>query len=252
MQPYNRTWVLLGTAILWIGWYGFNAGSALGANMAAVTAALTTSLAAASAMCTWMVLDVERGGKPTLIGGCTGALCGLVGITPAAGYVTLFGSFVIGIIATLCSYAFINVIKPRLHVDDALDAFGCHGVSGIVGSLLTGFFCHAQCQWVTARQRPVLRRGMAAGGQSADRHRSVDCAGRWLTALICIVLRRFIPMRVAAHDEAVGLDISEHGEVADERSQNEVLQYPDEFIGQLGGFAPKPSRGRRQPPKSSH
>lgn len=249
VRPYNRTWVLLGTAILWIGWYGFNAGSALGANMAAVTAALTTSLAAATALCTWMLLDVWHGGKPTLIGGCTGALCGLVGITPAAGDVTLFGSFVIGVMATLCSYGFINVLKPRLHIDDALDAFGCHGVSGIAGSLLTGFFATRSVNG----QLPVS--GLFYGGgwqlplnQLIGTGASIVLAGG-LTALICVILRRFVPMRVPATEEAVGLDIGEHGEIADDSNQNDVLRYPDEFIGQLGGFSPKSEHRHSQPPK---
>lgn len=238
-RPYSRAWILLGTAILWIGWYGFNAGSALAANMAAVTAALTTSIAAASAMCTWMALDVKRTGKPTLIGACTGALCGLVGITPATGYVTAFGSFVIGICATLASFSFVTWVKPRLHVDDTLDAFGCHGVSGIVGSILTGAFA-------TKAVDPALpESGILYGG--SWHLLGVQLLGTGITialvtvmaTIIVLGLRRITPMRVSAADEALGLDLAEHGESeGDLPPTADVLRYPDEFIGQLGGFAP--------------
>ncbi|WP_155286934.1 ammonium transporter [Lacticaseibacillus zhaodongensis] len=239
-EPYSRAWILLGTAILWIGWYGFNAGSALAANMAAVTAALTTSIAAASAMCTWMLLDIHRGGKPTLIGVCTGALCGLVGITPAAGYVTAFGSFAIGVCSTLASFGFVNYLKPRLHIDDTLDAFGCHGVSGIIGSVLTGAFASKSVA-------PSLSaNGLFYGG--GWHLLLVQLLGTGITialvaimaTVIVLVLRKITPMRVSAAEEALGLDLAEHGESEGERpATSDVLRYPDEFIGQLGGFAPQ-------------
>lgn len=240
-MPYNRPWVLLGTAILWIGWYGFNAGSALGVNHAAITAALTTSVAAASALVGWMVLDVYRTGKPTLIGVCTGALCGLVGITPAAGYVTCAGAAAIGMLATLTSYCFVQFVKPRLGVDDTLDAFGCHGVSGIVGSILTGVFASKDVA------PTIARGGLLYGG---GLHLLViQILGTLLTvvlvagvvAIITVLLRRMVPMRVGRREEQIGLDIGEHGETADYTVEpggdpSEVLDYPDEFTGQLGGF----------------
>ena len=238
--PNNRPWVLLGTAILWIGWYGFNAGSALAANAIAVNAALTTSLAAASALVTWMCLDVYKHGKPTLIGVCTGALCGLVGVTPACGYVTLFGSFMIGICATATSYFFIEYLKPRLKIDDALDAFGCHGVSGIVGSILTGVFA------TKAANPAIAENGLAYGG--GWHLFGIQIAGTLVTILlvgimaivITLVLKHFIPMRVTQHDEALGLDIAEHGEVAESSDvDSDVLRYPDEFLGQMRGFDPR-------------
>ncbi|GKS82450.1 ammonium transporter [Ligilactobacillus pabuli] len=139
-EHYNLAWVLLGTAILWIGWYGFNAGSAFGMDNVAINAFLTTTVATAVAMLTWLGLEVYFQGQPTLVGVCTGALCGLVGITPGTGYVTNTGAFFIGMLCTISSYCFVNFIKPRLKFDDPLDAFGCHGVSGIVGSILVGAF----------------------------------------------------------------------------------------------------------------
>lgn len=237
-HPYNRPWVLLGTAILWIGWYGFNAGSALAANDQAIIAALTTSVGAASAMCAWMLLDVWRKGKPTLLGTCTGALCGLVGITPATGYVTVAGATAIGIMATFASYAFVTVVKPRAHIDDALDAFGCHGVSGIVGSILTGVFASKTVN------KTIAEGGILGGG--SWHLLWVQLAGTGITIavvallvlLITFGLSKLMPMRVSPAAERAGLDISEHGETADYSvpKQSEVLAYPEEFVGQIRGF----------------
>ncbi|MFT8812018.1 MAG: ammonium transporter, partial [Liquorilactobacillus satsumensis] len=157
-EHYNMPWVLLGTTILWIGWYGFNAGSALGMNEVAVQAFLTTTVATAAALVIWMVLDMLIVGKPTLEGVCTGTICGLVGITPAAGFVTAAGAFWIGACSTLVSFCFITYIKPKLKYDDPLDAFGCHGVSGIVGSILTGAFA------TKAANSSLTQNGLFYGG----------------------------------------------------------------------------------------
>ncbi|WP_201331517.1 ammonium transporter, partial [Lactobacillus nasalidis] len=134
-QAYSLPWVLLGTAILWLGWYGFNAGSAFGMNSVALTACLTTTVAAASSMMTWLLLEESLTGKVSLDGICTGTLCGLVGITPGAGYESCVGALFTGALCSLASYFFISRVKGKLSFDDPLDAFGCHGVSGIVGSL---------------------------------------------------------------------------------------------------------------------
>ncbi|WP_413627773.1 ammonium transporter [Fructilactobacillus vespulae] len=139
-SPANLSWVVLGTSMLWVGWYGFNAGSALGMNGIAMQAMLTTTVATATAMLVWICLDVFMKRNASLIGICTGAVCGLVAITPACGYVTISGAMAIGLVATATSYFFINEIKPIIKVDDTLDAFGCHGISGIVGSIMTGLF----------------------------------------------------------------------------------------------------------------
>ena len=141
---YNLPWILLGTTFLWIGWYGFNAGSALGINNVALQAFMTTTIATASAMVSWMVLETIHGNHPDMVGICTSALCGLVGVTPAARYVTHVGAFMIGILCSLVSFIYITFIKPHLKYDDPLDAFGCHDVSGIISSILVGFFATAK------------------------------------------------------------------------------------------------------------
>lgn len=237
-QHYNILWVLLGTAILWIGWYGFNAGSALAMNGTAVQAFLTTTVATATSMMTWMVVDMLTKGKPTLVGVCTGTLCGLVGITPACGYVTVSGAFWIGLLATLTSYGFISLLKPRLGIDDALDAFGCHGVSGMVGSILTGLFASKQIN------PTIALNGMFYGGGFKLFGLQLLATGFTIafTTIMCIViiviLKRFVKMRVDAQEEELGLDQGEHGEVADYTVQmstklTDIQHHSAEFQGQL-------------------
>lgn len=239
---YNLPWVLLGTAILWIGWYGFNAGSALAVNSVAMQAAITSTVATATAMVVWMGLDLWTTGKPTLVGVCTGTLCGLVGITPAAGYVTVLGSVAIGACATLTSYAFITLLKPRLGVDDTLDAFGCHGASGIVGSLLTGVFA------TKSVNAAVVTNGLAYGGgwhllgvQTLATGFTIIFVAA-MGSLLIWGLKAVFPMRVNAVEERLGLDEGEHGERADYTvGLNAKLgaftadqeKYAPEFKGQL-------------------
>lgn len=246
---YNLPWVLLGTAILWIGWYGFNAGSALGVNNVAVQATITTTVATATAMVAWMFLDMfTKNGKPTLVGVCTGTLCGLVGITPAAGYVTIVGAFFIGLAGTLASYFFVNVLKDWIGVDDALDAFGCHGVSGIVGSILTGLFA-------TKSVNPSLSgNGLFYGGGwhmfliqlTATLGTIIFVA--IMGSIIIKVMQLFMPMRVDRREEELGLDMGEHGEEADyavefsddmDRYRSDMNQYSAEFQGQTGKLGKK-------------
>ncbi|MFD1319172.1 ammonium transporter [Loigolactobacillus zhaoyuanensis] len=235
IQHYNLPWVLLGTTILWIGWYGFNAGSALAINSVALQAALTTTVATATGMIAWMTVDIFMLGRPTLVGVCTGTLCGLVGITPAAGYVTLTGAFWIGILAVAASYTFITVLKPRIGVDDALDAFGCHGVSGIMGSIVTGLFATKS---VNAK---IPENGLFYGG--GFKLLGMQLLGTVLTiifvAVMCVVLisllRLVVPMRVAAAEEDLGLDQGEHGESVDYLVKNDrdFRNYRAEFKGQM-------------------
>lgn len=136
----NPLWILMGTVLLWIGWYGFNAGSALAVSSQAINAFFTTTIAACSALITWIVLEEIFKKQVSLSGICTGSICGLVGITPGTGYVTVFGSFLIGIVSAIGSFYFMNYLKYRLHLNDYLDIFGCHGVSGIIGSICVGLF----------------------------------------------------------------------------------------------------------------
>ncbi|MCK8607067.1 ammonium transporter [Apilactobacillus ozensis] len=239
---YNLPWILLGTTILWIGWYGFNAGSAFGLNNVAMQATVTTTVAAAASMVSWVILDIIFVKKPQLIGACTGTLCGLVGITPSAGYVTVFGSFIIGICATLASYLFVNYLKAKIGVDDALDAFGCHGVSGILGSIMTGLFA------TKSVNSAVIHNGLFYGG--GFKLLGVQTFATVLTilfvaiftAIIILFLKLFMPMRVNHKDEVVGLDRSEHGEDADytveisdgiDERKRDMYLHSDEFQGQF-------------------
>jgi len=237
-QHYNILWVLLGTAILWIGWYGFNAGSALAMNDVAIQAFLTTTVATATSMMTWMVMDMVTKGKPTLVGVCTGTLCGLVGITPACGYVTAAGAFWIGLIATLTSYGFITLLKPRLGIDDALDAFGCHGVSGIVGSILTGVFATKTVNPTISLNGLLYGGGIKLFGIQVLATVFTIAFTTGLCMLIIIVLKRVVKMRVGVDEEKLGLDQGEHGEVADytvpmSSQLTEFERHSDEFKGQL-------------------
>lgn len=241
-KHYNLSWVLLGTAILWIGWYGFNAGSALSVNSVAMQATMTSTVSAATAMMVWMLLDMHFVGKPQLGGVCTGTLCGLVGITPAAGYVTIVGSVVIGIVATVVSYCYVNFLKERIGVDDTLDAFGCHGVSGIVGSIMTGLLA------TKSVNSAVVHNGLFYGGGMqlfVTQIIATLCTVIFVSVagfIIIKVLGHFMPMRVSKADEERGLDITEHGEAADymvsygekglEHSRD--IEYnADEFKGQI-------------------
>ncbi|GAB6093111.1 ammonium transporter [Furfurilactobacillus curtus] len=242
-HPYNLPWVLCGTAILWVGWYGFNAGSALAINQIAVTAMLTTTVATASAMVVWLILEMTLRGKVSLPGICTGTLCGLVGITPAAGYVTVAGAFWIGMLATLASYGFVHYLKAKIGIDDVLDAFGCHGVAGITGSILTGVFATRQVN------HSILRNGLLYGGGWQLFGRQL--IGTGLTVVIVAVastvvvmgLRLVISMRVSPAAERLGLDESEHGEHVDdsENSMREIAQHQTEFAGQLARLNTEPN-----------
>ena len=140
MAPHNITFVFMGTAFLWLGWFGFNAGSGLCADGIAANAFLVTHLATCVAALTWMAIDWIYNKKPTTVGACTGAVSGLVAITPAAGSTGILGAFFIGLITPIVCFYMVAVIKPKLKYDDTLDAFGVHGVGGIIGSILTGVF----------------------------------------------------------------------------------------------------------------
>ena len=140
LLPHNLGYTAIGAALLWFGWFGFNAGSALTAGGLAGSAFLVTNTATAAALLSWIIIDVVKTGKPTLLGGLSGAIAGLVAITPAAGFVTVPAAIIIGFIASIFSYYAISTIKNRFGYDDALDVFGIHGISGIWGALATGIF----------------------------------------------------------------------------------------------------------------
>ncbi len=207
---HNIPFVMLGMALLWLGWFGFNAGSALAADGLAAHAFVTTAISAATAMLVWMGLDLLNSGKPTLIGACTGVVAGLVGITPAAGYVPVWAAFVIGAFVSPVCYGGILLIKKKLKIDDSLDAFGCHGIGGIFGGLMTGLFADPAVNGVSG-----LCFGDVAqlGRQALSIVISIAIAV--VGSLICIgIVRTFTKLRVEKKHELMGLDVSEHGENA--------------------------------------
>jgi len=207
---HNIPFVMLGMALLWFGWFGFNAGSALAADGLAAHAFVTTAISAAAAMLSWMALDVLFSRKPTLIGACTGVVAGLVGITPAAGFVPIWAAFIIGFLVSPVCYGGILLIKKRLKIDDSLDAFGCHGIGGIFGGLMTGLFADP-----AVNETAGLFFGDVAqlGRQALAIVISIAIAV--VGTLICAsIVRVFTTLRVEKKHELTGLDISEHGENA--------------------------------------
>ncbi len=213
MTPHNITFVFLGTAFLWLGWFGFNAGSGLNADGIAANAFLVTHLATCVAALTWMTVDWIHNKKPTTVGACTGAVSGLVAITPAAGTVDIFGAFFIGLITPLICFYMVAVIKPRFKYDDTLDAFGVHGIGGIVGSILTGVFA---TQFISGE-------GGLKGALYGDWHQlwiqiiatviSIVFSAV-MTYILFKITDRLVGIRVDKRVEEEGLDIYEHGESA--------------------------------------
>ena len=213
MTPHNVTLVFMGTSFLWLGWFGFNAGSGLGADGLAANAFLVTHLATCVAALTWMVIDWTLHKKPTTVGTCTGAVAGLVAITPAAGTVDIAGAICIGLISSMVCFYMVAVVKPRLGYDDTLDAFGVHGIGGIVGSVLTGVFA---TQFISGPEGPQ-------GALYGDWHQLwvqvlatvISIAfSAVMTWILFLVTDRLAGIRVDKRVEEEGLDIYEHGESA--------------------------------------
>jgi Amt family ammonium transporter len=200
--PAKIPYVLLGTGMLWFGWFGFNAGSALAANETAVTAFLTTNTASAAAMLAWLFLDTLRGRKPSATGACIGAVVGLVAITPAAGFVDVGSSLLIGALAATISNFAVSLVR-RVGVDDALDVFPCHGLGGAVGMMLTAVF--AKDVGLIAGKTALLGTHFLALAIVA----AFPFGGAYLLYMFA---DRMIPMRVTDEDEKVGLDLSQHDE----------------------------------------
>lgn len=199
--PHNVPLVLLGAGLLWFGWMGFNAGSALAASQTAGLAFLTTLIAPAAAMLTWLGLESSRG-KPTAVGAATGLVVGLVAITPACAFVSPWAAVIVGAAGAAASYGAVQ-LKHRLGADDTLDVFACHGIAGIVGALLTGALA-----WTTGQGRPV-------GEQMAIQLLSVAASLVWAGAGSFILLKLVsvvMPLRIPASQEVGGIDISAHSE----------------------------------------
>ncbi|MDR2350969.1 MAG: ammonium transporter [Deltaproteobacteria bacterium] len=209
---HNVPFVALGAALLWFGWYGFNAGSALAADGLAAHAFLTTSFATAGGLLSWIFIDILRKRKPSLISACTGIVAGLVAITPAAGFVPVWSSIIIGFTAGPICYYVIVFVKKSLKFDDALDAFGCHGIGGIWGGLMTGLFASPAVN-AAAGNGLFFGEFKQFGAQIAAILITIAIA--IVGTLICVALTRlFTSLRVEKRDELIGLDLSQHGENA--------------------------------------
>jgi Amt family ammonium transporter len=210
MPPHSMVMTLIGASLLWVGWFGFNAGSNLEATGGAAVAMINTFVAPAAAVLTWMIAERLVSGKPSLLGGASGAVAGLVAITPAAGSSGVIGAIFLGAVASLACYGFVGTLKHKLKLDDSLDVFGIHGIGGIVGSIGTGI--------VTA---PALggfgAEDYAMGAQTLIQIQAVLVAIAWSaigSALAYAIVKFTIGLRVPEEAEREGLDLNEHGERA--------------------------------------
>ncbi len=212
-HPHNIPLVVIGASLLWFGWFGFNGGSALAANGLAVHALITTNTSAAAAVLSWMLVERIKTGKPTLLGAATGAVVGLVAITPGAGFVPIWASIIIGALVSPICYFGVSTIKRKFGYDDALDAFGCHGIGGIWGGLATGLFAlksiNPAAQW----------NGLFFGQTELFVAQIVSILVTIILAsvgtfIIFKVISLFMEMRVSDKEELEGLDRSEHNENA--------------------------------------
>lgn len=217
--PHNVPYVVLGAALLWFGWFGFNGGSALSAGAGAALAFVNTMLGPAATMLMWMLLELWRTGRPTVVGAATAAVVGLVAITPAAGFVAPLSALALGALAALPSYVMI-LWRPRTSLDDSLDVFAAHGVGGMAGALLTGVF--AQQAWNAPRD------GWIAGGWALVGIQGVAVAAvLGYSVLMTFGLLKLIGLRVglrrSEREEGIGMDVVQHGEEAYNRGEGAVL-----------------------------
>jgi len=206
MPPHSMVMCMVGTGMLYVGWYGFNAGSALGADGIAANAFTTTTLAAAVAGFVWAVMEWALKGKPSVLGFCSGIVAGLVVITPGAGFVTATSSVIIGVLAGIIPFLAVTYLKKMIGCDDALDTFGVHGVGGTLGAILTGVFADEKANAVVA--------GLKAG-LVMEQVKAVVLTIVWsvvATAIIAFIVKATIGLRVSEEVESQGLDLAEHGE----------------------------------------
>jgi Amt family ammonium transporter len=229
--PHNIVLFLIGAATLWFGWFGFNAGSALGANGVTTLAFANTEIAAAAGGLGWLLIEWKFRKRPTLVGAATGTIAGLVGITPAAGFVSVSSALIIGIASAPICYFAIHFVKKRFKYDDTLDAFGVHGIGGIWGAIATGIFA-------TKDVNPAGNNGLLYGNLEQLLHQCVGVATAIILAMvgtfiILKVISLFVPLRVSREDELMGLDLSFH----EESAYNTEIQSMDSSIGSI------PARG---------
>jgi len=241
MPPHNTVLSLIGAALLWFGWFGFNAGSALSANALATNAFVTTHFSAASAMLAWILIDWLKNGKPTAIGAISGAVAGLVGITPAAGFVTPISAVAIGLVSGSVCYVMVVEVKKLLGYDDTLDVFGIHGIGGAIGAVATGIFA-------TSTINPIFKDGagspLPVGWIEGNAYQVVNqLAGVGIavvlgvvgTLVILKVVDLTIGLRVSEEEELAGLDATQHGEIA--------YVFESTRIGETEVSTPPASRG---------
>ncbi|MBA4162373.1 MAG: ammonium transporter [Novosphingobium sp.] len=211
MLPHSPSLTMAGAGLLWVGWFGFNGGSALTADDAASSAIIVTHLGASAAALVWLLIEKIKVGKPTSVGFATGAIAGLATVTPAAGFVSPGAAIVIGAVAALACFPMIQIIKQRLQIDDSLDVFAVHGVGGITGSLLLAVFMHP------ALGGSGFDEGSTMVSQFAAQLVGVGVVAIWsavASAVIAVLVSLVIPMRVGEDDEREGLDLASHGERA--------------------------------------
>jgi Amt family ammonium transporter len=209
IPPANIPYVLIGTGLLWFGWFGFNAGSALGANSLAVSAFGTTNTAAAAAGLSWMFFDLLRGRKPSVMGFCIGAVVGLVAITPAAGFVAIPQSIFIGVVAAIISNVAVYY-KQKSKLDDTLDVFPCHGIGGMVGMIMTGIFA---TKAVNAIGNDGLFYGNPAFFFTQLKAMGIAVGYSFAVSFAIFKFINFVlPLRVSSKDEELGLDATQHNE----------------------------------------
>jgi Amt family ammonium transporter len=210
MRPHNLSLAFIGACLLWVGWFGFNSGSALAADGLAAAAFVNTHFAASAAVAGWLIVEWLRDGKPSILGGITGAVAGLVAVTPASGFVGPMDSILIGFVAGAVCYYFVAVLKAKIGYDDSLDAFGVHGIGGTVGALLTGVF---------AREAVGGSAGLLESNPAQFVNNGLGALLTWVLAAVAtfVILKivdTLIGVRVSDTDEITGLDISQHGEEA--------------------------------------
>ncbi|WP_334293031.1 ammonium transporter [Anaerocolumna xylanovorans] len=212
-KPHNIPFVVLGAALLWFGWFGFNSGSALAADGLAAHAFMTTNTSAAAALLSWMLIEKLLHGKATILGAATGAVVGLVAITPAAGFVPIWSALIIGLLVSPICYFGMTKIKGKFGYDDALDAFGCHGLGGIWGGIATGLFAKTSINSGAQWNGLVFGDVKLFTAQLLSIVITIAFAGI-ATFVIVSVIKLLMPVKVTQEEEAQGLDLVEHGEVA--------------------------------------
>ncbi len=212
-RVHNVPFVFLGAGLLWFGWFGFNAGSALAADGLAAHAFTTTAVASATALLSWMLIDIIKEGNPTLVGASTGLVVGLVAITPGAGFVPIWAAIIIGALVSPICYFAMKLLKKTLKIDDALDAFGCHGIGGIWGGIATGLFTKTEINSVARWDGLVFGETRLFLAQLAGI--AITIAVAVTGTLICAGLTRLVTkLRVEPKEEILGMDITQHGENA--------------------------------------